>query len=175
MQCFHDGLATAFGRIAEQERRWRILLLDRHPGAPPLLHAVMKTRPPEAARATTIHRIVLTRPRVLVNLEGAAAFAVALVLYWRLDGNWLLFIVLLLAPDLGMIGYLRNTRLGAAIYNLFHTESLPLVLAVAGLLSATPLLVWLSLIWLAHIGMDRALGFGLKYPTESKDTHLQHL
>lgn len=117
----------------------------------------------------------MTRPRVLVHVEGAVVFALALLLYWRLNGNWLLFVVLLLAPDLGMLGYVRNTRLGAATYNLFHTYSVPLLVAATGLLSGVDLAVQLALIWVAHIAADRAMGFGLKYPTEFKDTHLQHL
>jgi hypothetical protein len=111
----------------------------------------------------------------LLHLEGAALFGVSLVLYWRLDGNWVVFVVLLLAPDLGMLGYVRGTRLGAATYNLFHTSAIPLIVATVALLAGETLVVSLALIWLAHIGMDRALGYGLKYPTAFKDTHLQRL
>ena len=102
-------------------------------------------------------------------------FAATLLLYWQLDGNWVLFVVLILAPDLGMLGYIRNTRLGAAAYNLLQTSSVPLALGSVGLLSGVGLLVQLALIWVAHIAADRAMGFGLKYPTEFKDTHLQHV
>ncbi len=115
---------------------------------------------------------MLTRPRILLHLEGAVAFAVALALYWRSDGNWLLFVMLLLAPDVGMLGYLRDTCLGAATYNVFHTYAAALGLAVAGFVAGRPLLQWLGLIWVAHIGLDRALGFGLKYPSAFRDTHL---
>jgi hypothetical protein len=111
----------------------------------------------------------------LLHAEGAALFVVSLVLYWRLEGNWAVFVVLLLAPDIGMLGYVRDTRLGAATYNLFHTSAIPLIVATIALLSAEMLVVSLAVIWLAHIGMDRALGYGLKYPTAFKDTHLQRL
>jgi hypothetical protein len=120
-------------------------------------------------------RRVLTRPRLLLQVEGAVVFALALVVYWRLDGNWLIFVVLVLGPDLGMLGYVRNARLGSATYNLFHTYAVPLLVAAAGLLGGISLLVSLAVIWVAHIGADRAMGFGLKYPTDFKDTHLQHL
>ena len=70
-----------------------------------------------------------------------------------------------------MIGYLRDARLGAWLYNLVHTEVLPLAVAVLGILYR-PRLVAFSLIWLAHIGFDRMLGFGLKYPTGFNETHL---
>jgi hypothetical protein len=118
---------------------------------------------------------MLTRPRLLLHLEGAVVFALTVVLYWRIDGNWLLFVVLLLAPDVGMLGYVRNTRLGAATYNAFHTYAAALLLAGAGFLLADALLQSLGVIWVAHIGLDRALGFGLKYPTVFKDTHLGRL
>ena len=118
---------------------------------------------------------MLTRPRLLLHVEGGVVFALALLLYWRLDSNWLLFVVLVLAPDLGMLGYVRNTRIGAATYNLFHTYAVPLVVGAAGWLAGSSLVLSLAVIWVAHIGADRAMGFGLKYPTDFKDTHLQHL
>jgi hypothetical protein len=115
---------------------------------------------------------VLTRPGILLRAEGAALLAISVLLYRALDGNWLAFALLLLAPDVGMIGYLRGTRLGASTYNLFHTDVVPA--AIAGLAFIFGATWWLAiaLIWLAHIGMDRLLGFGLKYPTHFKDTHL---
>ena len=75
-------------------------------------------------------------------------------------------------PDVSMVGYLANARIGAAVYNAVHTYLLPLLLGVYSVSTdhRTPLL--LALIWLAHIGLDRMLGFGLKCPTEFKDTHL---
>lgn len=85
----------------------------------------------------------------------------------------MLFAVLFLSPDLFMVGYLVNARIGAAVYNLVHTLFAPAVLiAIAVLLSKWQLLPFL-LIWTAHIALDRMLGFGLKYPTRFKDTHLQ--
>jgi len=84
-----------------------------------------------------------------------------------------MFLLLLLAPDLSMLGYLANPRLGSTIYNLAHTYVLPLALAGIGLEANFHVCVLLSLIWSAHIGVDRLLGYGLKYPTVFKDTHLQ--
>lgn len=78
-------------------------------------------------------------------------------------------------PDIGMLGYLAGTRVGAAVYNAFHTYPAPGVLAAVGLLTDRPLAVALALIWFAHIGMDRLFGYGLKYPTHFKDTHLSHV
>jgi hypothetical protein len=99
----------------------------------------------------------------------------AVVLYFDAGYPWWLFVVLLLAPDLGMIGYGFGERAGAATYDAAHLEALPLALAVGGHLRGSTLAVQLGLIWLAHIGMDRAVGYGLKYPTHFKDTHLQRV
>ena len=111
-------------------------------------------------------------PKALLHLEGLAALAAATAAYWQAGFGWWWFAGLLLAPDLAMIGYLINPRVGSYTYNLAHTYALPLAL---GLLSG--LADWraggmLALIWLAHIGMDRAVGYGLKYASGFKDTHL---
>jgi hypothetical protein len=111
-------------------------------------------------------------PKLLLHLEGGATAALAVLLYVRAGGGWLLFAVLILAPDLSMFGYVLGPRLGSAVYNAVHNLVLPLALAAAGLLLASQPAVWVALIWTAHIGADRLLGFGLKYPTEFKDTHL---
>jgi len=83
-----------------------------------------------------------------------------------------MFAALFLAPDLSMLGYLFGIRVGARTYNLVHTYLGPLALGFAGYFSPTPLLFALCLIWTAHIGFDRFLGYGLKYETGFKDTHL---
>ena len=114
-------------------------------------------------------------PLWLLKLEGAVVFIIALVLYSRLENGWLMFVLLFFVPDVSMIGYAANTKLGATIYNLVHTYALPAGLGLVGLFTANALLVSLSLIWFAHIGLDRLLGFGLKYPTVFKDTHLQRV
>lgn len=107
-----------------------------------------------------------------LRLEGVAVLAVAAVLYGVLGGGWLLFAVLFLAPDLAMLGYLGGPRTGALAYNLAHTYAAPAVCAGLGGALAAPLPLALALIWAAHIGFDRALGYGLKLPTDFRDTHL---
>lgn len=124
------------------------------------------------ARANSLH---LLSPRVLLHLEGAAILLASIVLYALRGGNWWLFGLLLLAPDLSALGYLAGNKVGAYCYNLVHTYLLPGVLAAYGLFGSKELALLLALIWFAHIGMDRALGFGLKYTTEFKDTHLAHV
>ncbi len=114
-------------------------------------------------------------PAVFLRIEGAATLVAAVILYVHADYQWWLFLALLLAPDLGAIGYLGGPRIGAAVYDTAHLDALPIVLVVGGVLADNDLCLQLALIWLAHIGMDRALGFGLKYPTNFKDTHLQRV
>lgn len=103
--------------------------------------------------------------------EGAAVLAAALVAYAWLGASWLLFAGLLLLPDLGMLGYLAGPRVGAITYNLVHMYAGPAVAVLAGVAGVTWALP-VGVIWLAHIGMDRALGYGLKLPSGFKDTHM---
>jgi hypothetical protein len=118
---------------------------------------------------------MLTRPRQLLHIEGAFVLVLAICFYRAGHFSWWLFAALFLAPDLFMLGYLINVKWGAASYNLVHTISAPLFLLLAGYLGALPQFTPFGLIWLAHIGIDRMLGFGLKYPTQFKDTHIQHV
>ena len=114
-------------------------------------------------------------PRRVLKIEGLAVAGGALALYFHFGYGWVLLVVLVLAPDLAMLGYLAGPRLGALAYDLAHTEVWPIALAVAGVLADWRVPVELALVWLVHIGVDRLLGYGLKYPTAFKDTHLQRV
>ena len=102
------------------------------------------------------------------RLEGGAILGASIIAFWRTDESWLLFALLFLAPDLMALGYLAGRRVGATAYNLGHTIVGPLILAVVA--SGGP--GWdvggwclpVALIWLAHIGMDRLIGYDLKSP-----------
>jgi hypothetical protein len=118
---------------------------------------------------------MLTRPSHLLRIEEATLLLLTLFAYQHLRYSWLLFAILFLTPDLFMFGYLLNVRLGAAIYNLAHTLTLPLALFFLSYLQHWHLAPAIALIWTAHTAFDRLLGYGLKYPTFFKDTHLQHL
>jgi hypothetical protein len=113
--------------------------------------------------------------RLLLHAEGATVLATALFLYWYFNGSWLLFVLLLLVPDLSMLGYLKSVRLGSVTYNLVHTYSGPLLLLAAAYMGGWAAGLHLALIWLAHIGLDRMVGYGLKYPTGFKDNHLNRV
>jgi hypothetical protein len=118
---------------------------------------------------------MLTRPSLLLHIEEATLLILTLCAYQHFHNSWLLFALLFLTPDLFMLGYLLNARLGAATYNLVHTLTLPLALLLASYIQHWHLAAELALIWTAHIAFDRLLGYGLKYPTHFKDTHLQHI
>ncbi len=109
----------------------------------------------------------------LLRLEGWAVLTLALYFYQMLDFSWLWFFILLFVPDLSILGYLINARIGAVIYNVFHTYTVPVVLVTVTFMFAIKLLLLISLVWCAHIGMDRLFGFGLKYKTSFHDTHMQ--
>ena len=118
---------------------------------------------------------MLTKPGILLQIEGAALFVLILYLYHATGAGWGWFFLLFLWPDLFMLGYLLNVRVGAALYNLAHFVLFPAALAGLGLAMHKVGLVSFALIWAAHIEWDRAIGYGFKYPTFFKDTHLQHV
>ncbi len=110
---------------------------------------------------------------VLLQAEALIEMALAVAVYRHLGGTWLMFAILFVVPDVSMAGYLANPRIGAALYNPGHTYIAPALLAVAGFLTATPLLYLVALIWTAHIGFDRMIGAGFKYATGFSATHLR--
>jgi hypothetical protein len=110
-----------------------------------------------------------------LRLEGGAILVLALLLYARSGGNWATFALLFLVPDLSIVGYLVGPRLGAALYNVAHSYVGPLLVYAAAVDFGLAGESTASLIWLAHIGFDRVVGFGLKYPTAFRDTHLGHI
>jgi hypothetical protein len=117
----------------------------------------------------------LSMPNVLLRLEGLSVLIAAIATYAHQGGSLWLFLALILAPDLSALGYLVNTRVGSIVYNIVHFYALPMLLAGTALALNMPTLFLVALIWFAHIGIDRLAGFGLKYPTEFKDTHMQHV
>ncbi|HET7884988.1 MAG TPA: DUF4260 domain-containing protein [Bradyrhizobium sp.] len=110
--------------------------------------------------------------RSVLRLEGLALFAGMTLLYFLWGGPWWLYVVLFLSPDLSFLGYLAGAKIGAWTYNVMHSTVIPLGMLTVGFGFAPPLVLSLALIWLAHIGFDRALGYGLKYSTGFGFTHL---
>ncbi len=109
---------------------------------------------------------------IQLRLEGLFALAALVTIYWFIGGNWWLFAALLLAPDLAFFGYAAGEKTGAKIYNFVHTYTHPMIVGAIGWFGGIPLLVEIGVIWAAHIAMDRALGYGLKYPGYEGQTHL---
>ena len=116
-----------------------------------------------------------TKTATVLRLEGSAIALAAAGVYQISAGSWLLFAVLFLVPDLFMLGYVRNAKVGARVYNLGHTYVAPFVLLVVWFAVSTPAVLWVTCIWTAHIGFDRALGYGLKDTSGFKNTHLQRI
>ena len=110
--------------------------------------------------------------RALLRLEGVVLFAGMTLLYALWDGSWWVYAILFLAPDLSFAAYLAGPRAGAIVYNAAHSYLLPVALMTTGLAMASPLVLSIAMIWLAHIGIDRALGYGLKYQAGFAFTHL---
>ena len=117
----------------------------------------------------------LSLPKLLLRLEGLTVLVSAVAAYAHQGGSIWLFLALILAPDLAMLGYLINIRVGSIVYNAVHFYALPALLAAAALALNIPTLLLIALIWFAHISMDRVVGYGLKYATNFKDTHVQHV
>lgn len=122
-------------------------------------------------------------PKILLHIEGAAIFIFCLFIYYIIQGNWLLFIILLLAPDIFMFGYHFNKKVGSIIYNVFHIYIIPLIIIktalvikyILSMIFIGDLLLQIGIIWSAHISLDRMLGMGLKYPSHFKHTHFHKL
>ncbi|KAA3664159.1 MAG: DUF4260 family protein, partial [Chloroflexi bacterium] len=104
-------------------------------------------------------------PGLLLRIEGLTVLGTAVTLYALSNFSWWTFVLLLLAPDLAMLGYTINKQVGSILYNIFHTYPLPALLILLSFLINAPFALQLGLIWLAHIGMDRIFGYGLKYGT----------
>ena len=111
-------------------------------------------------------------PKFLLRAEGLMVLGLVVVLFWRGGYSWVLFAVLFLVPDISMLGYLINPKVGAMTYNAVHNYIGAVLLALVGLIADNRICAAISLIWAAHIGFDRLLGYGLKYPTAFGDTHL---
>ena len=114
-------------------------------------------------------------PKLMLHAEGFVVLCAAVLLYRETGASWGKFVVLFLAPDLLAIGYVFGRKVGAHTYNLGHTYTAPFLLWLICLFGHQPVLLPLCLIWIAHIGFDRLLGYGLKYDTAFKATHLNRV
>ncbi|MGG0120969.1 DUF4260 domain-containing protein [Bacillus paranthracis] len=111
----------------------------------------------------------------IVHFEGLVVFVAAIYAYSLYEFSWIIFFLFLLAPDLSMLAYGINNHVGANIYNLFHTYIISILIVIIGAYFKIDIVIMIGLIWTAHIGMDRMFGYGLKYESDFKDTHIQRL
>jgi hypothetical protein len=135
-----------------------------------------------AVEVTDAPIVAVTAPAVvglplrILRSEGLVLFAAALTAYFTaLDEPYWLVPLLLFAPDLFMVGYARSSRTGAVLYNFAHSYPAPALMGAVALGSSNHLWQAVALVWFAHIGMDRALGYGLKYDGSFQHTHLGHI
>lgn len=110
--------------------------------------------------------------RDLLRWEGVTLFVGMTLFYWISGASWLHYALVFFLPDLAFLAYLAGPRIGAGVYNATHATIGPLLLVLFGLVTAEPLPGALAMIWLAHIGFDRMLGYGLKYERGFGFTHL---
>jgi succinate-acetate transporter protein len=111
----------------------------------------------------------------LLRSEGVAEAALGVVAFAATGVSWWTFVVLVLMPDLSMLGYLAGPVIGARVYNVFHSTVLPCAVAIAAVLAGSMLGVAIASVWIVHIGVDRALGYGLKSDAGFTSTHLGNL
>jgi hypothetical protein len=118
---------------------------------------------------------MLIRPDLLLRLEALLVFLIALICYSGLHGSWFLFVVLFLVPDVSLFGYIAegNGRFAAAFYNGLHCYAVPLAIALIAWRLHSVVIERIAIIWVAHIALDRLIGFGLKYAQAANPTHMQ--
>ncbi|MCR6656907.1 MAG: DUF4260 domain-containing protein [Opitutus sp.] len=114
-------------------------------------------------------------PKLLLHVEGAVVLVAAVFAYAKLGASWGYFALLFFVPDISMVAYAAGTRAGAWSYNAAHTYFGPALLAVVAYAAQYAGLLSVAVVWIAHIGFDRLLGYGLKYPSNFKDTHLHRV
>jgi len=107
-----------------------------------------------------------------LKIEELAQFVFGIFLFSRLSFEWWWFPLLILTPDIGMIGYLFNTKTGAWIYNLFHHKGVGVFLMLIGFYFKNETLSLIGIILFSHSSLDRIFGYGLKYPDSFHKTHL---
>jgi hypothetical protein len=110
--------------------------------------------------------------KVLVKIEELMMFVLGIFMFGLLGYQWWWFLVLILAPDIGMLGYVLGDKIGAFTYNLFHHKGVAILLYFVGLYISSPIIQLAGIIMFSHSSLDRVLGYGLKYDKGFKYTHL---
>lgn len=129
--------------------------------------------PPEAGRTLADSDTIFYMVKTILKLEGLALLIASVYGYYLIDGNWVTFALLILVPDISMIGYQKDSKLGALSYNAMHNYVTSFTMIGFGLLINHQLILALGIILSAHISMDRMIGYGLKYSSDFKHTHFK--
>lgn len=111
----------------------------------------------------------------ILKLEELFQFILGIYLFSTLSYAWWWFLVLILLPDIGMLGYLINTKIGAVTYNIFHHKGLAIVIFLVGIYFEIEVVQLTGIILFSHASLDRIFGYGLKYADHFKNTHLGSL
>ncbi len=112
--------------------------------------------------------------KISLQIEELTQFVASIVVlvFLELDIAWWLWPIIFLAPDIGMVGYLANPKIGSWTYNFFHFKSIAVAVIACGVLLEFKELLVAGVVLFGHAAMDRMLGYGLKYPDSFKHTHL---
>ena len=110
--------------------------------------------------------------KVLLKVEELMMFVLGIFMFGLLGYQWWWFLALILVPDIGMLGYLFSSKIGAITYNLFHHKGLAILLYFLGMYFSSPIIQLSGIILFSHSSLDRVLGYGLKYDKGFKYTHL---
>jgi hypothetical protein len=108
----------------------------------------------------------------LLKLEELAMLGLSIYALILMDVKWWYYILLLLGPDVSMIGYIFGNRIGAFSYNLFHHKAVAIAFFVIGMAANIHLMKILGIVLFGHSSMDRIFGYGLKLHSGFKHTHL---
>ena len=108
----------------------------------------------------------------ILKLEELAQFILGIVLFSQLNYAWWWFAALILLPDIGMLGYVFTTKIGALVYNLFHNKAIGIAFILIGMFYLGEIYTLVGIILFSHSALDRIFGYGLKYPDSFRNTHL---
>jgi hypothetical protein len=108
----------------------------------------------------------------ILRSEEIAMFLFSIFIFSKMEFAWWWFAALLLAPDISMLGYLANPKIGAWTYNIAHHKGIALLVFALGIISNNAYLQLSGVILFAHSSMDRIMGYGLKYTDSFQNTHL---
>ena len=113
--------------------------------------------------------------KTTLKLEELVMFFLGIFAFNQLDSAWWWFLILILTPDIGMLGYLINTKIGAIVYNVFHYKGLAILIYLIGIYYLNDIVKLIGVILFSHASFDRIFGYGLKYFDNFKHTHLEEI